>query len=406
MADVIVLDSAQATLTENRHGLAGPFWVNPTTGYIYLNGKASATDADVYKTTDSGASWAVVDDANGPEAVGEMRAQAQYFDGTKIHVAYLRTGNNTIHYMAFNTATDTWSSPVTVATAFTVSATSTDTHCAITKAVGGNLYIAAKGNGAGSHAFFRSVDAGANWTVRTDWCDAGSVIDEILLAPGNRADNQDILAIYFDYSALTIDRRLYDDSANTFGATEEANIATIVSYGAVTYDYWWHAVRRNSDGAVITAFWNAVDVTTADLQIYAITETSITSLTNVVTNVDDCAGVEVFIDQQIDKLYVVYLGTNAGTDTWTSLMSCYYQTSTDGGTTWSGQLAYGTENDDLRAVSAGQSVGAAGGRFMPVWFDDDDQTFTVNDGNDIEIPTRSMVRRRRHGGLGSMVTTR
>jgi hypothetical protein len=376
MADVTVFDGTAST-AENSRGLKGPYWVSPTTGYILL--LTSGTLA-CYKTADSGASWTIQDAANDPTNVTSADA---YFDGTVIHVAYLDDVDDFAAYNSFSTATNLWSGRVFVAEVLSVGAAAL-AWISITKAVGGNLYIASRPQEeVDNDAFYRSTDSGATWSARTSVWDASTHADQCLLVPGNAADTQDIMAIYWDISALELSRKIYDDSANTWAETAIATIAAATPLA--TTAYWWDAVRRNSDGAILLAFWNNIDVATADLQTYAITESAITAKTNIVTNSDDCACVGLFINQQNDDVYAAYLGSSAGTQTWTATVQAFYKLSTDDLATWGAQAAYGTENDDQRAISCGQGVGNDGGRFMPVWFNDDLFSFMVNDGLDIEV---------------------
>ncbi|MEE8481776.1 MAG: hypothetical protein V3S12_00355, partial [Acidiferrobacterales bacterium] len=91
------------------------------------------------------------------------------------------------------------------------------------------------------------------------------------------------------------------------------------------------------------------------------------------------------INQQNDDVYVGYVGSDANDETIQSTAVVYFKKSTDGMANWGTEQTYGIQNDDHRVVSLGRTIGDAGGRIMPVWFNDDTDDILVNDGNDIEI---------------------
>ena len=84
---------------------------------------------------------------------------------------------------------------------------------------------------------------------------------------------------------------------------------------------------------------------------------------------------------------MAYVGSDAGDEQWGLFGStkCYFKKSADGMGTWSAEQAYGVEGKEMESVSAGRTVGDAGGRVMPAWFNLADNDITVNVGNDVEI---------------------
>ncbi len=95
-------------------------------------------------------------------------------------------------------------------------------------------------------------------------------------------------------------------------------------------------------------------------------------------------------------IILVYVGKDDGSETWEATVKCYFKKSADGMGSWGAEQTYGVESDDLRCVSLGRTVGDAGGRVMPVWFNDDLVDITVNDGNDVEIAAVDGVTTRRY----------
>ncbi len=92
------------------------------------------------------------------------------------------------------------------------------------------------------------------------------------------------------------------------------------------------------------------------------------------------------VNNQNTDVYVAYLGDEDGSQTMFATLTAFYKLSTDDLDTWGSQTAYSSfPDDDYRAISSGRSVGNAGGRWMPAFFDDDRNDFSVQDGNDVEI---------------------
>ena len=70
-----------------------------------------------------------------------------------------------------------------------------------------------------------------------------------------------------------------------------------------------------------------------------------------------------------------------------SLVDVYWQKSADGGGSWGGEQAYSEAvNDDFRWAWAGISVGNAGGKFQPAFYNHDFNDLFVNTVNDVDIP--------------------
>lgn len=388
MADVVILDTADIN-SNVRGNQAGPVWVNTSVGYFFMF-RATTTSLVVYKTTNGGSSWAflaTVKTAN----VGDYSV---WFDkwtpgdsGEIIHIGYVEVPGTTsmnVHYNSLDTSDDSLSGEVTIE-AFTGlvgaafwtnirTATADNGSVSITKAQGGNLYVAASmhvedvGGDSDLFVFERSVDDGATWVARTNPYEAAPN-DNILLAPANTSDLQDIAGFYFDGSQSATSLKMYDDSANTW--TETGSVST----GSLQDDTWNESVAvRHSDKHVIAAFLTGGDAVSTDLLVYDLTVDSIaaptlTLKTNVWTDQAERQDCSVFIDQITDDIYVAWLQGGV----WTATAEAFYAKSGDGGTTWGTPVNYDEDAaDDHRHICAGHSTpGAAAGRFYLCWFNSD-----------------------------------
>jgi hypothetical protein len=386
MADVAV-DTGVFAGFQLRAQRSGPVWTDEDTGYIFFIN--SANDVRYRKTTDGGASWAasVLIDATTAISLDIWFDKWTPGDsGTLIHVWWLESTSDDLHYRSLDTSTDTLGTDRIVFAGTSFSSTFDRTSHAVsgTKAVGGNLYVQFWGDTAGERGFYRSVDAGVAWTSRTDGAD-GDAPDEVICLPDDdSADNQDIVMIYWDRSANEISIKKYDDSGNSWGETSISG-----SMSDTNLIMQMSAVVRHSDGHIIVAAWSNIDSATADLKVWDITlaTPTITAKTDVVTDSDDCVGAALFIDQNNDDLYCAYLGDEDGSETWQSTLTAFYKKSDDGAGTWGAQTAYQEgAADDERYIDAGHSTpGSAAGRFEPVFFNADLLDLFVNKVNSVEI---------------------
>ncbi|KKL25159.1 hypothetical protein LCGC14_2408100, partial [marine sediment metagenome] len=380
MADVSVETAAQTTINY-RMVRAGPVWTDASTGYIFFID--SGVDFFYRKTIDGGATWA---SAVNIKTATVVKASI-WFDkwttgdaGTKIHLAYTDSDSDDILYRALDTNDDTLSTEVVV---FNGAAFESDNFITnildITKSRGGNLYCAFWGNTAGQVGFYRSTDGGANWTNRASHAD-GNLVDYILLFPGNETDNNDIWCIYWDISADEISLKTYDNSADSWS---ETSISTGMTDDPNGHYLQMSGVQRHTDNHVILVAWSAKDTSTADLRVWDITDSgTITAKTDVLTDSAETVQVATFINQQNDDIYVAYLKGG----TWQSTVDAFYKKSDDGAGTWGLETAYSADTaDDLRAIWAGHSVDSNGGKFQPVFFNDDLDNLFVNTDNAVNI---------------------
>jgi hypothetical protein len=228
MANVTVDNAVHASFGLQMH--RSLVWTSSLVGYSFFLG---ALAANVYyrKTTDGGATWG----NRVTVYTGTANIAAIWYDqwtpgddGTKIHVAWVASTGTTIRYVNLETASDTLGTEEQVA-AFTAVGGAPIVigrfPVSIVKARGGNLYIifATSSSAAGNLGFYRSTDAGDNWTSRSDAAleQSGGFyqVDQCLMVPGSEADTNDIWCLYWDVSANEISVKVHDDSANTWAET-------------------------------------------------------------------------------------------------------------------------------------------------------------------------------------------
>ncbi|GAH20919.1 unnamed protein product, partial [marine sediment metagenome] len=199
-----------------------------------------------------------------------------------------------------------------------------------------------------------------------------------LLFPGNEADNQDVWATFWDASANEISLKTYDDSENSW--SEQLISASMIETG---HTLQMDGQIRLSDGHLIFAAWSQYDNADSDLMVWDINGAgSITAKTNVITDTAEYFLVSVFINQVNDDVYVAYVGgTAAG-----SLVKALYKKSVDDGANWGSEIALQADaEDNEKWISAGAAKVAWGGKFQPVWFNDDDNDLFTNVDNGISI---------------------
>ena len=358
-------------------------WTDKDTGYIFFNDHFR--DLHYRKTTDAGASW-------GTEVsirTGTVNSIAVWYDkwtkddtGDVIHIAFVETITDDILYRSLDTSDDSLSGLVTVfdgASATDGSTVDAVPMISIVKARGGNIYVGGWIDGAisgGENGFWRSTASPAtSFSARVDTgFIEGDAIDRIMFLAGSEADSNDIWSLYQDESANEITLKVYDNSGNSW--SESSAIDTVVES---PFHFSFDAMDRHSDSHAILALWNEDSSATGDLTIWEINDsTTFTSLTDVVTD-DSAYGIAgLLINQQNDDLYVAYASSTDPTP-------IVYQLSQDGGGTWDGETAMSVTSGDHRAVTGGTSVGDEGGRWMPVWFNDDLNDLLTNSDNSVEI---------------------
>ena len=367
----------------------GRFSVSPAPGIAYclFIGSSPAAPGFEYRKL-SGGSW-----GNRVSVDAEVSAFDTYYDKwtknvttTKWLILHNETDIHDALFNALDVSDDSLDGPQTVlaGTSFSSTASFDLSVYSVVRAEGGNIYAWVDGDGGTEIGFLRSVDDGANWTARTTTGLFETSSDRILLLPGNETDTDDIYALYYDESAGELTLKVYDNSGNSW--SESSAVLSGLSTSIDSRIFPFAAAQRHSDGHIIGVVMTEEDAATTDLKVVDITNAStFSTLTDVITNVDDWGYPSILINQQNDDLYVVYLGSDAGDEALGSSVLSYYQVSTNGGSTWGGEQAMGVTSDDLRSVSAGVSINDDGGNFIPIWFNDDFNDTLCNLDNDIEI---------------------
>lgn len=393
MADIVLNDAIDAL--RNLCSINnGPIWTDTLTSYFFYIRLDSGGQQLFYKKTDD--AWVT----EGSEITLTLMAGvgfAVWFDqwtkgdtGTKIHIVAM-TSLGDVNYMEFDTADDTFLASVSVVDlgeTNAVGVTWAQQQVGITKARGGNLYIAAAihniATGNFAESFERSTDDGVTWASRATLFDTqtgSNPLDAALLIPGNDPDAQDIYIAYWDVSVTTISLKVYDDNANSFS---ETTIATGMTAHSAEQFRSFQATQRHSDGHMLLAALSDINSASGDMRFWDINGAiSITEKTNVFTNEDTHHGCHVMIDQGTKRIYVTYFGTTAETY---ANMKVYYKTSDDGGVTWGSETLF---NDGavalVRTLWGDIGPGRNGGRFMPAWHIATDNDNLTNTANSITI---------------------
>jgi hypothetical protein len=344
-ADILV----GGTVNCSQRSSQSSYIVQTPSGVIYAFFYAQV-DNNLYwiKSTDGGFTWT---DAVLIKALGSNAGFTVWYDkwtpgdtGTKVHLAYFESTTDDVLYRALDTNDDSLGTEVTIF-AGASTGTGSNTCISITKAIGGNIYVAFDIDGGTETGFYRSTDSGASFTARTDINEATS--DYYLLAPGFAADTQDIICIFWDRSASEISRKLYDDSANSWGETSIATSMTAVASSTCAPQF--SIAVDDANNKIILIAWTNRDTANADLLAWKIDESAITALADVVTNsTDDQQMCALGLNSSNGDLYAFYGGKSDGSETAGTSINIYYKVSTDDGSAWGSetQLSQSARNYD------------------------------------------------------------
>lgn len=380
--------------------MRGPYWVNTSKGAII--GVDLYNDLVAWYTSDAGVTWTKV-----VAEAGTVEGLQCHFDrdvpgdtGVLVHACWTDLVAQDLSVAQFDVSTGTWSAVVDVNAALGA----TYNVPFVVKTLDGRWVIGAA-SGSASVAYRNAGDflTFGDWASCTSPYESGAV-DYVIGFTPNTGDNKDAGLIWQDTSDDEVSVKIYDWDGDAW--TEKA-IATLVENNATTF---MGARVRHSDGRVFVCCWNATDSATGDLKVFSFDPTNvnaasltINTLTDVLTDTNEGAGSDIFVDQATGDLYVVYLlGGTYGSD-----VTCYYKKSTDGGSTWGSAVQYSQQvGNDFRSVGAGSFSAAGGGRFQPFFYNTTSRFVWVSLANDIEIaaaggdPEGSLIRGKLiNGGL-------
>lgn len=313
---------------------------------FYIN-----TDDDVVyrKSTDKGLTWSdyvVV-------FTGTATQLAVWYDrwsgiaADLIHLTYSESVTDDVFYRTVDAASADALSTQTLI--FAGASTAANSHMALTRARGGNVYCKVCIDAGAEGGFFRlpnaNVPNGA-WDAARTINEALATQDQMILMPGFAADNQDIIGLFLDASSNELDRTLYDDSANSWALT---NIATgITDLVVSTAAFNFSATPDLANNRLFVICWTNVDTATARLRAWVVTESAITALTDVVASSTDDQGLcGITLNISTGHLYAFYGGASGGGETWPTALNIYYKVSTDAGATWGAEQQLTTEARSL-----------------------------------------------------------
>lgn len=332
-AEVLV---AQTTGILQYTGSGTQHLIQTPAGVIYCFYVDSGSDLAFRKSSNGGFTW------SNPVVVftGTVTSFSVWYDrwsgidADLIHCAYTESVTDDTLYRTVNPASGDALSTQTVI--FAGASTGTGDGLSITRAQGGNVYCHTNIDGGTEGGFYRlpnaNVPNGA-WDAARTLPEALAANDQYFLAPGFAADTQDILALFWDHSANTISRYVYDDSANTWAKTTvSASMSKLI--GSNGFPFLGMAVDLANSQLIVGA-WSAIDTANADLRCWTVNESAITEVTNIVLNSTDDQGLcAIALATDTGHWHAFYVGKSDGSETWSTAVRVYTKVSTDAGTTW------------------------------------------------------------------------
>lgn len=333
-ADITI---AQTITAIQRDGAGSQYLIQTPTGVLYIVYADTGSDVAFRKSTDGGKTWSrpTVIFAGTATAISVWYDRWSNIAAGLIHVAYTESATDDTLYRTVNTESSDALSTQTVI--FAGASTAAGGHLSVTRAVGGNVYCKTVIDAGAEGGFYRlpnaNVPSGA-WDAARTVDETIATTDQMILVPDfDAADNQDIMAIFWDASANEISRKLYDDSGNSWS---ETSIATSMADVAATASFPHFDIAVDiANTQIILVAWSGVDTANADLRCWTVDNSAITEVTNVVLNSTDDQGLcAITIDTVTGYWWVFYGGKSDGSETWNTLVNIYCKVSTDGGTTW------------------------------------------------------------------------
>lgn len=335
-ADVII---AQCGLPAQYNGGTN-YIVETIAGVLYSIYVDTGSDVAFKKSTDGGLSWsnATIVRAGTVTQLSVWYDRWSNISAGLIHIVSADSGVDDVFYRTINTeSSDALSTETTL---FLGASTAAPAAISVCRARGGNVYCGVYIDLGAEGGFFRlpnaNVPNGAWDAARAAIGEADTTTpgDHWVLVPGWAADNQDMMAFYWDRSASEISRKLYDDSANSWSETSIATSMTILSPATAFPNMAATVDIANSRNMLVA--WSGTDVVNADLRCWHITESAITeSSANVVLNSTDDQGMcGITLDTLTGYWWVFYGGASNGGETFSTAINLYCKVSKDSGATW------------------------------------------------------------------------
>lgn len=335
----------------NASGAGTNYLIETPAGGYYCVGIENGVDVYWTKSTDRGLTW------TNPVLVftGTATQLSVWYDewsgvsGGKIRIAYTDAGIDDVLYRDLDVDTDTLGTETTI---FAGASTAANGALSIVTARSGYIYCLLCIDAGAESEFALSTDGGATWDLTRSATGAfeSASGDQWALLPGWAADSNDIMCIFWDASANELSRKLYDHSADTWSETSIA--ASMVELSPATaFPNFAVAVDTTNSRNLLVA-WDGTDTANQDLKAWHITESTITALTDVVSNAtDDCGLCAIGINTVTQDWTVFYAGKSDGSETWNTSLNIYYKVSTDDGTTWGAETKLTTEARDTNFLA-------------------------------------------------------
>jgi len=379
----LIIDSAEVTIANNVSNATLFYGSSPKivftddqTGYAFY--PAASDDVAYRKTTNGGTSWGseVIFRNENVGGTGDS-GMAVWFDQwtpgatsteLDIHVASVTEADDDTEYNTLDTKTDTIGIPVEIVTSNAWSAGNQAT-VSIMKATDGDFYV--YNDNSDDQEVWRSSDDGLTWGGTT----ASFLADEdsaqvIPLPSGN------VLLVYYDNSAGSLLSREYTDSGSPAWDGSDTTIdASIVMDSSGIFDAYGCAMDT-SHNVYCIANNDVSGASTADIKSYSYDGATWTTQTDLVSNNDALVGAGISIDENTGDIYAIYVRGGV----YLSTTDVYWQSSDDGGSTWSGETQLNSTQDDLRYIYGNFSSTE---RLYMGWSNDDLDDFLGNTVADI-----------------------
>jgi len=334
-------------------GAATQYLIQTPTGVLYCVFMDINQDLAFKKSSDGGLSWTM----GTVIFTGTIISHSIWYDRWSgisaglIHCAYSESGGHDTLYRTIDTeSSDALSTQTTIFAGTSVSLAGS--FLSISRARGGNVYCRTQIDNGTEGGFYRlpnaNVPNGA-WDAARTINEAAASLDMMILLPGFAADNQDMLAIFWDASANEVSRQLYDDSANTWAETS-ITAGPLDSPASTAFPNFAAAVDLTNSKHIV-GFWTAVDTANADLLMKTVDESTITALTDGVLNSTDDQGLTaICLDLQTGFYWLFYVGKSDGSETYPTAVNVYCKCSQDGGTTWGAETQLTTVAGTIRTL--------------------------------------------------------